>query len=76
VLAAKSVLTVQITIKSGAACARIHWVGGTFDGVNPSLLADLESFDDLRRALDVADGALLALLAVSATAIMQPRDGL
>ena len=38
------------------------------------VLVVLEQFDDLRRALDVPDGLLLQLLAVSATAIMQPRD--
>ena len=73
VLAAKSVLTVQLTIKSGAACAGIHWSGGTFYRVNPSLLADLEYFDDLRRIVDVPDGLLVQLPAVSATAIRQPR---
>ena len=49
---------------------------GAFDGVNPSLLADLEHLDDLRRALDVFDVLLLQLLAVSATAIVQPREAL
>ena len=65
-----------ITTELIAACARIHWSEGAFDGVNLSLLADLEHFDSLRRVLVVADGLLLQLLAVSATAIMQPRDAL
>lgn len=37
-------------------------------------MAKLEHFDDLRRALDVPDGVLVQLLAVSATAIMQPLN--
>ena len=61
-------------MKSGAACARIRWAEGAFDKVKPPLLADLKHFDGLRRALDVPDGLLLQLLAVSVTAIMQPRD--
>ena len=61
------------TIKSIAACARIHCATGTFNRLNPSLLAALKHFDGLRRALDVPDADLL-LLAVSATAIVQPLD--
>jgi hypothetical protein len=64
------------TIKSGAVCARIHWARRTFDKVKLLLLADLEHLDDLRRVLDVPDGLLVQLPAVSATAIMQPRDAL
>ena len=62
------------TINIGSACTRIHWAGGLFGRANPSPLDLFEHFDDLRRVLDVADGVLLQLLAVSATAIMQPRD--
>ena len=64
---------IKNTIKSGAACARIHWDGVLFDRVNASLLNVLGHFDDLRRALEVPDGLLLLLMAVSATAIKQPR---
>ena len=66
----------QCTINSGAACARIHWVGGLFDALIWPVLADLKHFGDLRRLLVVSDGLLLQLLAVSATAIMQLRDAL
>jgi len=64
------------TIKIVAACARIHWSGSIFDRRNWLVLGVLEQFKDLRRPLDVPDGHLLALLAVSATAIMQPLVGL
>ncbi len=71
-------LSVQFvnTIKSGAACARIHWSTGTFDRVNLSILDVLKYFEDLRRALDVLDGFLAQLLDTPDTAIMQPRDAL
>ena len=62
------------TIKSGAACVSIHRAEGTFDKQNWPFLEVLEHFDDLRRALVVPDGLLQQLLAVSSTAIMQPRD--
>lgn len=70
---------VLLTIEFVAARACICWAEGGFDGSNLSVLGlagDLLHFDDLRRALVVLDELLLALLAVSATAIMQPRDAL
>jgi hypothetical protein len=66
----------EVTIKVGSARAHIHWASGLFDGVKRPLLGVLEHFESLRRLLDVPDGLLLQLLAVSATAIVQPLAGL
>ena len=63
------------TIKTVAACARIHWARGTFDRVNPSLLADLEPLDSFLRLLDLPDELSVQLLAVSATAVVLRRIG-
>ena len=68
-----------LTIELVAAHACICWAGGGFDESNSSVFgiaSDFLHLDDLQRALVVLDEILLALLAVSATAIMQLRDAL
>ena len=65
------------TMNLGAACAHIVWTSGLFNATNRKVLGVLEWVDDLRTVLpaqEVPDAPLLELLALSHTAMRQPRD--